>query len=680
MPSKSPLPTSPSNEIPSPLRSLLIIAGSIIVAEAMIMYVLHLIPSHSFFYEGLLDTISLTIIISPVLYLFLFRPMVQHIARDKQSQEKLQRAHDELELRVEERTSELSTLNKALLQEIEERKKAEDALRQSKEKYRSIFQEAIVGIFQTTPDGKYLSVNPAMALMYGYDTPEELIASRSDIETQVYVNPNKRNEFKRLMEKQGFVEKFEYQVYRKDRSRACWSENARAVYDEKGGLLYYIGTVEDISERKNAENALRLAEKKYRGIFENIVVGIFQTSIEGKSLIVNPTLARMFGYASPDEMITALTDIEHQFYVKPARRAEFIRLLQESDSIAGFESQVYRKDRSIIWVSENARSIRDDTGNIIGFEGTTVDITDRKRAELEYRTILKSAMDGFAITDARGKFLDVNDAYCNMIGATRDELLSMSIANVEAIEKPDEIRAHIQKIRSVGYDRFETRQRRKDGNLVDVEISVNYLDIEDGRFFVFSRDITERKRTEIQLKILSSAVEQTADNIVITNREGIIEYVNRAFTETTGYQADEAIGRTPRILKSGKHDILLYQTLWETILSGNVFRTTFVNKRKTGELYWDEHTITPIKDHQGAIVHFVSTSKDFTSQKLAEQEREKLLLDLQEALANIRTLKGLIPICASCKKIRDDKGFWQQVEQFVMEHSEATFSHGVCPD
>ncbi len=80
------------------------------------------------------------------------------------------------------------------------------------------------------------------------------------------------------------------------------------------------------------------------------------------------------------------------------------------------------------------------------------------------------------------------------------------------------------------------------------------------------------------------------------------------------------------------------------------------------------------------ITHFVSTAKDFTKQKLAELEREKILNDLQEAVANIKTLKGLIPICASCKNIRDDKGYWQKVEQYVTEHSDAKFSHGICPD
>ncbi|MBI3670340.1 MAG: PAS domain S-box protein [Acidobacteria bacterium] len=145
--------------------------------------------------------------------------------------------------------------------DITERKRAERALQQAEEKYRGIFEEAIVGIFQTTADGQYLSVNPAMAHMYGYDSPEELMTSRTDIGRQCYVDPGRREEFKRVMEEQGVVENFEYEVYRKDGSKAWWSENARAIWDANGAILYYIGTVEDFTERRRAEHELHKAKE-----------------------------------------------------------------------------------------------------------------------------------------------------------------------------------------------------------------------------------------------------------------------------------------------------------------------------------------------------------------------------------------------------------------------------------
>jgi PAS domain S-box-containing protein len=147
-------------------------------------------------------------------------------------------------------------------QDITERKHAEEALRKAEQKYRAIFEDAIEGIFQTTPDGKYLSVNPALARMYGYDSPEELITTVSDIGQIVYVNPERRNEFKALIEAQGYAELFEYEVYRKDRSKIWLSENARAVRDASGVIQYYEGTVEDITQRKRVEEVERANKAK----------------------------------------------------------------------------------------------------------------------------------------------------------------------------------------------------------------------------------------------------------------------------------------------------------------------------------------------------------------------------------------------------------------------------------
>ena len=120
---------------------------------------------------------------------------------------------------------------------------------------------------------------------------------------------------------------------------------------------------------------------------------------------------------------------------------------------------------------------------------------------------------------------------------------------------------------------------------------------------------------------LASAVEQTADSVVITNKQGIIEYVNPAFEVTTGYSRDEVLGRSPAILKSGMHDAEFYKKLWNQILGGQPFRGTIINRKKTGELYWSEQTITPMKDQDGEITHFVSVLKDITDlRKRHEQE------------------------------------------------------------
>jgi diguanylate cyclase (GGDEF)-like protein/PAS domain S-box-containing protein len=141
--------------------------------------------------------------------------------------------------------------------------------------------------------------------------------------------------------------------------------------------------VSALLHQKQIQQKLQDANEKYRSIFENAVEGIFQTTADGRYLIVNPMLAKIYGYDSPEEMMANITDIEHQLYVDPQRRREFRRLLEKQDAVWEFESKIYRKDGKIIWISECARRLRNGSGEVIGYEGTVIDITERKQAELE---------------------------------------------------------------------------------------------------------------------------------------------------------------------------------------------------------------------------------------------------------------------------------------------------------
>lgn len=173
----------------------------------------------------------------------------------------------------------------------------------------------------------------------------------------------------------------EYRIVRADGEvRWVW-ERGVGIYDEAGELEALEGLVQDINERKAAVQALQEAERRYRSIFENAIEGIFQSTPEGGYLAVNPTLARIYGYGSPEELIVGLRDIEHQLYVEPERRNEFRRLMVQDGSVKNFESRIYRRDGHVIWISENARAVRDDDGELLFYEGTVETITERKLYE-----------------------------------------------------------------------------------------------------------------------------------------------------------------------------------------------------------------------------------------------------------------------------------------------------------
>jgi len=179
----------------------------------------------------------------------------------KQAEEVLRHSKVELEQRVQERTTKLREANQHLTQEIAERRRSEEALREAEKKYHSIVENAVEGIYQSTPDGRFLSVNPALARMYGYDRPEEFVEAIESIDQEVYVDSRNRHQFVQHLEQYGTIQGFECQVYHRDGSIFWISEHARAVRHADGSINYFEGTIQDISARKQAEEAIQQARE-----------------------------------------------------------------------------------------------------------------------------------------------------------------------------------------------------------------------------------------------------------------------------------------------------------------------------------------------------------------------------------------------------------------------------------
>ncbi len=179
----------------------------------------------------------------------------------------------------------------------------------------------------------------------------------------------------------------EYRIVKAD-ADTCWVlERGTPLYNEQGEVEGIEGLIQDITSRKESEAATKAAEARYRSIFENAIEGIYQTSPSGQYLNVNPALAKIYGYASADDLFRNVSDIQKQLYVDPGKRSEFVALMGELGRVQNFEAQVYRKSGDVIWISENAREVHDDTGNLLFYEGTVEDITERKGYEqqIEYQ-------------------------------------------------------------------------------------------------------------------------------------------------------------------------------------------------------------------------------------------------------------------------------------------------------
>jgi PAS domain S-box-containing protein len=276
-------------------------------------------------------------------------------------------------------------------------------------------------------------------------------------------------------------------------------------------------------------------------------------------------------------------------------------------------------DKTKVQLIEELGALRQRVAELEAAEAT------HKQAEASYQTIIHTTIVGFWIVDMQGRILDLNKAYCNLIGYSRDELLNMTISDVEAAEKPEQIASHTQKLKEAGNDRFESRHRRKDGKIIDVEVNTNYLPIEDGRMFVFFRDITERKQMEERLRESEQRFRLLAENAkdmifrLQVWPERKFEYVSPSATAVTGYTPEERYIDPLLVLKIiHPEDRAILEAMIEKPES---FSTPVAMRwiRKDGIVIWVEIQNTFFYDEEGRFVAIEGIVRDITDRKNLEE-------------------------------------------------------------
>jgi PAS domain S-box-containing protein len=702
---------------------------------------------------------------------------------------------------------------------------------------RQILEHAVIGFFQTTPDGRYMTVNPAMAKMLGYESCEDMLINVTNIDQQIYVDPSQREKFKELVHQHGSVAEFEHQVYCKNGSVIWVSENTRAVYDSAGSLLYYEGMTVDITRRKRAEEALkcirneleqiveertaalqdsndqllaeiaerqqaelalkkahdqlraildavpgivswigsdlrylgvnrhlakaydlppeafvgkdigfldsspdfrqfvsdffagasadafrevsacvkgqfrkylivaqkydqdqaaftvgiditarhqaelnlREAEAKYRAIYENAAEGIFQTTPDGKYLSANAALARIYGYGSPDELMTSLTDIGHQLYVHPRRRAEFIDQLRTHGSVVRFESQVYRRDGSQMWISENARVVYAPDGQASYYEGTVEDITELKRAqealqkakaelesrveertaalreinerlvqeiterqrieaalrasESELRALFAAMTDVIAVFDSAGRYLKIVSTNSEFLYNPAMERIGKTVYDILPPEQATLFAIHIQRALNTGKtlyleyslpisDHVE-RSPHASQEEQDAWFNASVSPMPDSRVLWVARNVTERRRAEQALREAEekyrSIFENAAEGIFQTTPDGRCLSANPALVRMYGY--DSAEDMMTAIANMG--DLYVEPSRREEFIhiledQGAIAQFESQAYRKDGSKIWILENARVVRDSENRILYYEGTVADITQRKQAE--------------------------------------------------------------
>jgi PAS domain S-box-containing protein len=292
-----------------------------------------------------------------------------------EAEEEARKLNAELEARVTERTAELSMT-------LSELKESERALTENEERYRSLVENIPVVVYMDRIDAESstMYISPRVEQVLGY-LPDEFTSDAGfwpdvlhpDDREMVLAENDRTN-------RTGEPFRMQYRMIRKDGSVVWIEDEAVLIRDEEGRPMYWQGVFADITGRRKVEEKLEESEAKYRAIFENAVEGIFQTTPEGRLITANPAMARIFGYESPEALASSATDVAAELYANPARREELAAGMRREGSISGFEAKVLRRDGSVAWTSVNARAVRDEAGELIAYEGTLEDVTERVEA------------------------------------------------------------------------------------------------------------------------------------------------------------------------------------------------------------------------------------------------------------------------------------------------------------
>lgn len=399
----------------------------------------------------------------------------------------------------------------------------------------------------------------------------------------------------------------------------------------------------DQSERKRAERELLESEKKYKDLVETSHDLIFQGNNEGRFTYLNPAWERTHGYKLDEMLGRKFTDFKSPERVKKDIKT-FAGVMGGKD-YTNYETVNVSKTGEEIHLVFNARALKDENGKVIGTQGTAHDVTERKNAEeailkaaQEWRNTFDTITDLIMLVDTEHNITRLNKATKEALGMDYKEILGKNYYKL--IYETDVPPEHCPYTKSMA-----------DGKTHKEEVYVPRF----GKYFMNSSvptidnegnmtgavlnmcDVSERIQAEEERARLTTAIDQAAETILVTDISGIIQYVNPAFEKITGYSRDEAIGNNPRMLQSGEHDKKFYKDLWGTLTSGETWNGRLINRKKSGALYQEDATISPVRDTSGKVVNYVAVKHDVTE----EMALQKKLLHT-EKLAVVGQIAGSI--------------------------------------
>ena len=415
-------------------------------------------------------------------------------------------------------------------------------------------------------------------------------------------------------------------------------------------------------ESRQAETAMRESEHKYRHLFEALSDAVFLIDeASGRIIDTNARAETLLGRTRAEILGSNQVKLFAPQNDQPA--FDLLRAAANGERPGGCELEVFSHD-------EHRQPVHASASRIELYGRPLLltllrDVSERNRMDAQLRQLsraLEQSPVSIVITDPAGNITYVNPRFTVVTGYTFAEAFGKNPRILKSEETlPETYEQLWQTITSGKEWRGEFHNKKKNGELYWESASISPIINEAGKithFLAVKEDITERKRVEEQLRKLSHAVEQSPSAIIITDPAGKIEYVNPKFTEVTGYSSAEAVGNTPRLLKSGETPAETYRQLWGTITGGKEWRGEFHNKKKNGQLYWESAAISPIMDERGNITHFLAENEDVTAKKQLEAQflRAQRLESIGHLAGGIaHDLNNILaPVLLSVEFLRDE--------------------------
>ena len=541
----------------------------------------------------------------------------------KKAEEELKIHRDHLQELVKEQTSEL---------------------RESEEKYRTLTENLNVGLYRDTvgPKGNFIEINPALVKIFGYKNREEVFKLNV---SDLYQNPEERKNFNRQIIENGFVKDKELNLIKKDGSALIGSVSAVAIKDKNGKVKFYDGIIDDITERKRAEEELRESEEKHRTLFESKIDGLFVLDAETKKIVfANQTGAKAYGFDSAKEVV-GLNPLD---FVHPEDSDRTARII-EKDMFENNLQQIHEyrtitKDGREAWIS--AVGTRIEYQKRLAGLITIRDITEHKKAEqinLRLAEIIRNASDGIILTNPEGQIHYINPAFEKMSGYTQDELLTTDPASLIVT---DDTTAIAKKIRSAVKTKGEWKGdlfcRRKNGEIYPIDTRVFAIKNIKGELVeiaAIQQDITKRQQAEEALQEneerFRTIFENTTIGLYRTTPDGRILMANPALVRMLGYSSFDELAQCGLEQQGFEAEYPRSDFKQRIKKEGQVIGMESTWLRRDGTNLFIRESAKEIRDDTGNVLYYEGTVEDITEHKKAEEDlresEKRLSLTLESA-------------------------------------------------